>query len=259
MKFITRFFNGERKSSRQMLKELYYKEQNGGIDDIRRKLSMKDDIWRNNDTLFYVPNYPFDLIQQTIVNEETYYDIKNLKAIYKLIPKDAYILDVGANIGNHSLYFATECKAKKIYAFEPIPTTFSILKKNIELNHLENIISPFNVGLSSKATSGIIKKYSMENIGATIVEQSKDGNLALARLDDVDLSAFERIDFLKIDIEGHEIEMLKGAMETLKRFKPTIYIETFKNNQTEVFGILENLGFQNIARFDGDNFVFIAK
>ncbi|WP_233707370.1 FkbM family methyltransferase, partial [Helicobacter cetorum] len=181
-----------------------------------------------------------------------------------------YILDVGANIGNHSLYFALECKATKILAFEPICSTFEILEKNIVLNHLQNIITPLNVGLSNKSINASIVAdsrfgntigFHSDNIGGTNLTQDENGAFKLIALDSINLKdyGFERLDFIKIDVENHEIEMLEGALETLKKYRPIIFIETFKDNKEKVFGILNGLGYQQVKSFPFDNYLFAPK
>ncbi|WP_233707638.1 hypothetical protein, partial [Helicobacter cetorum] len=93
---------------------------------IKRKLSMLDSVWHNNNTSFYVPNYPLDPIQNDIVDKGTYFEIEILKELKDILTppppnnqksalnkEGLYILDIGANIGNHSLYFALECQATK--------------------------------------------------------------------------------------------------------------------------------------------------
>ncbi|AFI04801.1 FkbM family methyltransferase [Helicobacter cetorum] len=178
---------------------------------------------------------------------------------------------MGANIGNHSLYFALECQATKILAFEPIFSTFEILEKNIALNHLQNIVTPLNVGLSNKSINakinsqylhyGQITGFYLHNMGAVSLTQDEKGAFKLIALDSINLKdyGFERLDFVKIDVENHEIEMLEGALETLKKYRPIIFIETFENNKDRVFSILDSLGYQHTKSFPYDNYLFIPK
>ena len=73
---------------------------------IMYKLSMPDSILRISKTLFYLPNYPIDVIQQYIGNYQKYFEQDTLDDIAPIIPDNPVMLDIGANIGNHSLYFA---------------------------------------------------------------------------------------------------------------------------------------------------------
>lgn len=223
---------------------------------LERKVSMIDNVWRNDDVLFYVPNYPYDFVQRAVVNREDYFERDILDSLQRYIPSEAVILDIGANIGNHSLYFCKKCKAKRIIAFEPVKETYAILKRNIELNGLDGIITACNFGLSNENMSAEIKKYTMSNIGATSIEKKADGTLRVMRLDDYDFSQIQQIDFMKIDVEGHEILALEGAKETIKKYSPVIFIETFDNNKDTVHAMLAELGYACIQEYKDSNYLF---
>ncbi len=228
------------------------------INNITKKLSMPDNIWRNNDTLFYVPNFPHDLIQNHIVNKETYYEAELLKELNNIIPEHAHVLDIGANIGNHSLYWAKEHGAQKIIAFEAVKSTYDILQKNIEINKLENIIEAHNVAVSDQNGKAKIHYFTMSNIGATSIQNSEEGNIPTIKLDDFQLP-LQKIDFIKIDVEGHEIKVLTGAIQTITKFKPKIFIEVFENNKNLVFQKFSELKYNLAQKFPNDNYLFIPQ
>ncbi|WP_104761814.1 FkbM family methyltransferase, partial [Helicobacter cetorum] len=162
------------------------------------------------------------------------------------------------------------CQATKILAFEPILSTFEILEKNIALNHLQKIIIPLNVGLSNQSINAKIIAdtrfgntigFHADNIGGTNLTQDEKGVFKLIALDSINLKdyGFERLDFIKIDVENHEIEMLEGALETLKKYRPIIFIETFENNKDRVFSILDSLGYSHKKPFCYNNYLFAPK
>ncbi|HPD33893.1 MAG TPA: FkbM family methyltransferase, partial [Candidatus Kapabacteria bacterium] len=95
---------------------------------------MNDNIYQFKilcDTVnFYLPNTE-DYIQKSIINNRTFYEYDMLKDIFEsLLPGDV-VIDVGANIGNHSMFIGKFCNPEKVYSFEPFQYTFDILKKNI--------------------------------------------------------------------------------------------------------------------------------
>jgi FkbM family methyltransferase len=208
------------------------------ITRIQRKLSMRDDVWRLKNASFYVPNYPYDLIQSHIVDTCTFYDQSNLEKLETYLSDGAVILDLGANIGNHTVYFAKLPKTRKVYAFEPVKETFFILSKNIDINGLNSKVELFNVGLSDRKTKAKIENFPDNNIGGITIIDCEDGTLDVCRLDDIIINE-NRIDLIKIDVEGHEVLLLKGAEDTIRKYKPVIFIEVTRYNSREVKRILE--------------------
>lgn len=221
-------------------------------------LSMPSDkIVNINLAKFYVPNYPTDLIQSEIVDNGTFFEIDLLKELQPYIKKNAVILDIGANIGNHSVYWAVKTDAKRIYSFEPVKDFFKILQKNVEINNLNNKIKIFNIGLSDKKINGSISFYDRTNIGGTHVKQDPNGNLLLDKLDNIKIEE-NAVDFVKIDVEGHELKVLQGARETLLKYRPTIFIETFPDKKLEVHEYLTNLGYHLEKSFAGSNYLYVS-
>ena len=68
---------------------------------------MKDDIFRVKNVQFYLPNYPADYVQSEIADKSGFYEQNELELFDKYLPENAVILDIGANIGNHTLYWLT--------------------------------------------------------------------------------------------------------------------------------------------------------
>lgn len=168
------------------------------------------------------------------------------RSVFEKIKNQRTCLDIGANIGNHSLFFSYFFKS--IISFEPNPRAFLLLQANAMLNYN---IKPINLGLSSKAGKGIAS-IGLQNIGGASLNikrnNSIDVEFSLEILDDfVKNNSIEDIDFIKIDVEGHEIEVLEGAKLTLKKFKPCIAIEVLKadisNGRSKIIDFLNNNGY----------------
>lgn len=84
------------------------------------------------DIKLFVPNFEFDGIQRLIVRNEDFYEANLLKLLKdKYIKENTVILDIGANIGNHTVFFSKVCKARKIFSFEPVEETYNILNKHV--------------------------------------------------------------------------------------------------------------------------------
>ena len=201
-------------------------------------------IWDFESVKFCLPNYPQDLIQNHIISQNDYFEGNILRKLDKFIPEGATILDIGANIGNHTVYWAMQDKIKKVYSFEPLKETFKMLEKNIEINDLEEKVVLFNIGLSDEETSAKISHFNKTNIGGTSIEKTADGSLVVNKLDNIKINE-DRIDFVKIDVEGHEIKVLNGAKETFLKYKPNyVFIESFSDNFPKVKEILEGYGYR---------------
>jgi FkbM family methyltransferase len=152
----------------------------------------------------------------------------------ELIKENAYVVDAGANIGVFSVFAAVSHPNSTIYSFEPTPSTFAALKENTK--YYPNI-KVFNCGLGEiNKMATIVNALGMGDAnyigeGGTPVE--------VKTIDSFNLS----MDFLKIDTEGYEANILKGAAETIKKYKPTIVMSAYHkpNDKTELPAILNSL------------------
>jgi FkbM family methyltransferase len=141
------------------------------------------------------------------------------------------MLDVGANIGNHSLYLHDDFK--KVYAFEPNPVALEKLNLHITKNSIENI-TVFPVGLSDVAETLAFESPTSTNLGTgrflradqEIPTTAKVMHLKTEIGDSVLRDqGIEDVDFIKIDVEGLEIEVMRGLQNTIHRDKPVIAFE----------------------------------
>jgi len=230
------------------------------INAVYNKLSLTDSIITTSLAKFWIPNAPRDLLQGYILSNQKFPEQNVLKELDKYLDTDSVILDIGANIGTHSVYWGKITQANKIYAFEPIITTYRILEKNIEINGLFNKIKAFNFGLGDKKTRAKIKTYDLDNIGATSLEEDTNGDIEIHALDDIgEISNLTRIDFVKIDVEGFEKYVLEGGKHTLLKHNPIIFIESFSGKDTFDFAykFLLELGYGEPIIFPYDNYLFI--
>ena len=134
------------------------------------------------------------------------------------------VCDVGANIGNHTLAFAEV--ASRVIAFEPNPLIFELLKLNCR-DHPN--VTPLRLAASDSAGTARASAPRTNYGESRITDAPKDGELPLTfdlvRLDDVPELNAERVGLIKIDVEGHEANVLRGAERLLRRDKPLVVLE----------------------------------
>lgn len=146
-----------------------------------------------------------------------------------LIKPGDTVLDVGANIGCTSILFGN--RAEKVICFEPSPTTFRFLKKNIQASGLMNVF-PENLGLG-KVYGSFELTFSADNRAGGFVSnkiQASSGHkVEIVEVVPGDAfvqkNAICKIDFIKIDVEGFERDVIDGLRKTILEFKPTVVLE----------------------------------
>jgi FkbM family methyltransferase len=169
------------------------------------------------------------------------YESGTIDFIKKHLKKGDCFVDVGANIGLMSIEASESVGSQgKIYSFEPHPDTAKILRFNIDLNSFENI-EVIEKGVGSKSGEAkIYDRWDVNRGGASVFSANNNQEgfaIQLVVLDEV----FQKIDIqlIKIDIEGYELEALKGAKRILSSENPPILIvecteETENQNYTRV-------------------------
>ncbi|EAK5717491.1 FkbM family methyltransferase, partial [Campylobacter coli] len=187
----------------------------------------------------YLPGKDIDYIQKKIYNELIPYEYEMLQDILGKAKNNTIIVDIGSNIGNHSLYLAAH--GFDVYAFEANQELCNILKISIELNGFKKL-KLHEFGLSDKKEMAILDNLNPENLGAQSLKIKDFGNIVLYPLDDI---KFEKdVSVLKIDVEGMETKVLNGAINTIKKYRPILYIEAINNIEfRKVNVILEKLGY----------------
>lgn len=165
------------------------------------------------------------------------YSQPQLKLLKRYLSKGAVFIDVGANQGEFSVYAASLIgKNGKVFAFEPVSSVRQKLSRNITINGFDNVtICPWALGSKEEERSiygpGDAFSDGTYNMGLPTLFKTSERDLPLEqvrvrRLDDVVReTGVDRIDMIKLDIEGGEFEALKGAEAMLRRFRPVLIFE----------------------------------
>lgn len=165
-------------------------------------------------------------------------------------------VDVGANIGNHSLFMVKVLGCKKVYAIEPHPGNFDHLVENVKINKLTRQIAPINMAVSDRLENG-----DMTGEGRIVqYKANENGPIKADRLDWILNDRNEKIDYIKIDIEGHELTALKGMSAIFKKDKPIVSIEIMgKTDQIDKFMSGYGYSRQAVRLNHTPTYIYIAK
>lgn len=145
--------------------------------------------------------------------------------LINLLKPRSVMLDVGANFGCYSIVLAARTGGE-VYPFEPNPATFSRLTTNIRLNGLTECVRPFRIGLSDRTGPAYLVRQPGNSGAARVSATSGDEAIELSTLDEFcEAQRIDRVDLVKIDVEGLEERVLRGGKACLDRLKPLILIE----------------------------------
>jgi len=182
------------------------------------------------------------------------YEQVEARLFFHIVGEGKTFVDIGANVGWYSLTAARRFPHLTIHAFEPIPRTFGYLTRNIVLNRA-NSVKAYNFGLSERDET-VTFFYSPEGSGnASARDLSGTPSVTkiparVRRLDDVVVQEGLRIDTIKCDVEGAELFVFRGALETFKTQRPAIFTEMlrkwsarFDYHPNEIISLLRGLGY----------------
>ncbi len=176
--------------------------------------------------------------------------------------KPDFFIDIGAHGGLYSIIIKKQFPNIKVYAFEPDRQNRYQLYSNIFLNGLENVIDIFDIGLSNydgEASFGIREKFRRGGKG---ISNSGSEKVSVNKLDNI-LKFKNKKCFIKIDVEGHEKQVLEGAKTFLDNNNCLVQTEILENhNEKDLFHIFENYKYEFLKKIDSSNapdYYFIKK
>mgnify|MGYP001590521232 CR=1 FL=1 len=170
-------------------------------------------------------------------------DATELNLMKKRATENSIVFDIGANVGVWTVLLSRTCPSAKIHSFEPAPDTYKLLERNVLINQCLNVVAN---NIAASDNDGVVA-FEVPN-GVSIygrVRPEKQGQddcgrfahsdmyeVKCARLSDYcEKHDIEQIDFMKIDVEGFELQVLRGMEEFFMNKKVgAIYIETMKEN-----------------------------
>jgi FkbM family methyltransferase len=164
-----------------------------------------------------------DHIARTIEATGGFYEAELLADLRSRLFFPHCAVDVGAHVGNHTLYFSRILGLKTI-AFEPNARTFDLLLANVRENGVEAMCRLRHAAVGAAPGQVHTIAAAETNSGMARVEADAAGDTPLLRLDD-ELQNDGPIDVIKIDVEGWELDVLRGAARVIDRHRPLLYVE----------------------------------
>jgi FkbM family methyltransferase len=222
------------------LNALYYRTGIKVFRKISNKLALGipvkvDDVW-------YVLTCVSDLLELVPEYEQEVFD-----KLFKVLRPGSIFIDVGAHIDRYSFPIAKLVGENGlVIAIEPDPLAFKALLMGVKLNSLRNVLA-LNIALGDSEAKAILCQK-LVTATSSIVEFDRCRRFVEVPLKSLDSVVEElrlkRVDAIKIDVEGAEIQMLKGAVNTITRFKPFIVIGVRNSNtNNEFMRIMKSLGY----------------
>lgn len=218
-----------------------------------------------NQPRFYDLGFSYPVALRSITHASIWWNKKKLeprltnlfeKIIGQLNQKkeDSYFYDVGANIGLYSWLCRKLSSNRKILAFEPDPKNFELLQMTKENSKIKNI-NLFNIALSNRMETVSFQQDTLTSATGMISDGQtpwiekylgQETNSIQVNTDYLDNKTFKRQDpsLIKIDVEGHELEILRGGEKKLSQCKPLLLIESFPPNLDRVVNFLTKLGYK---------------
>jgi FkbM family methyltransferase len=209
---------------------------------------------RSNNVKMACDKYDKRIIPIEILNFDTY-EKEALDMILRLIENDSNVFDIGANIGWYSINIAKTKKDVDVFSFEPIPKTYDYLVKNVSLNNISNV-RPHNFGFSHRGEDLEFYYYPEGSGNASIANLSENNGAEkitcqVKKLDDFVRTNKLKVDFIKCDVEGAELLVFQGGIETIKNQKPIVFAELlrkwsakFNYHPNEVVKLFRNIDYR---------------
>lgn len=201
-----------------------------------------------------------DLISQHILCTG-FYELNLSKLVQRIAQEGGNMLDIGANIGYFSTLFASQKATNKVYAFEPSPRNIAFLNKNVHKNSLKNIeVIPYAVANKNGTTYFEIGPAEQTGWGGIAgIQSSTTQEVKVMTLDSFLEDKNIIIDLLKIDIEGHDLEAIEGAIHSIltkkiKRIVFEYYSEKNVMDEEIIKQILSNPDFK-ISELENGNYL----
>jgi FkbM family methyltransferase len=176
--------------------------------------------------------------------EGKFYEAQELEYLRTHVPPGGVMVDVGANTGNHTVYLARFLCPRLIIPVEPIDVAADLIRANAELNNAT--IDERGLGVAASNEPGTLEMAIVRDMMMAKVNPhaQKKVSVRAVRLDDL---IPEKVDFLKIDVEGFEMNVLEGARRIVAEGRPQIMLEATEETRDPLMAYLAERGYERVA------------
>jgi FkbM family methyltransferase len=171
-----------------------------------------------------------------------FFEHEELVFLAEKLPPGLSMVDVGANTGNHTLFFAAFMQAEAVTPIEPLPRAVAAIRAMVRENRLGNVDLSL-LGCALGRARGALRPVLSQTagLGATHFEVDASGTVPVAPLDELITG---RVDFIKIDAEGMEMQVLAGAAGTIAVQHPLLYVEVVDEGVPEFMQWVDGNGYR---------------
>ena len=168
-------------------------------------------------------------VEGALAGSGGYYDAPLMLAMERRLRPDSVALDIGANVGTVALVLGALCPKGRVYAFEPAAVTFGHLAENLRRNGMAHV-TPVRLG-AWDAAGTLAMSFTPANPGGSFISTTGVAEgvreaVTTVRIDDwVRRQNLARLDLIKVDVEGAELRTLRGAVASISRFRPDLFME----------------------------------
>lgn len=189
-----------------------------------------------------------DYIGRVLRESGRFYELEFLESLAELVRPGETVVDVGANIGNHTVFLARHCGCRVI-SYEPAPNTAATLRRNIARNMIEDQVEVRERALGSRHGAMVIDSYDVSNVGGTTLKYKVDGDIPVTKLDDEHFP--DGIALIKVDAEGMDVDVIQGAIRIIGEFRPVVAAEAMDDGSVaDLIQIMERLGYTQAGIFN---------
>lgn len=198
--------------------------------------------------VFFTVSARRDVIQQKFHGVGAFYEMEELEIVHRAFKPGGLFVDIGSNVGNHSIYVAKFLHPNEVVVVEPNPVAYNVLLSNLYLNRIEHLFDLNWIGCGISETEGdsFGMAFRMANVGGGRMVEG-EGNIPAVPADVVIGDRTPAM--IKIDVEGMEMQVLRSLKKTIARCAPRIFIEVDQQNNQDFAAWVAANGYQSVERY----------